>query len=198
MKCEKPKSDFNFNLECIQYWASQYNYRGPKGEQLEDKIHERVKPVRTQKYLTKCDLNKLGEWKSPRSAGNIDNNEELFVSEVTQFALNTKCDRAAIESLTILDGVGASTASAILHFFHEMTYPIMDFRALWSVSLIADDKYNYSYALWSEYVKICREEAKKTGVCMRILDRALWQYSKCKQPRRQTSLISGMKLRSSA
>ena len=101
------------------------------------------------------------------------------MKEVTRFALSTRCNRAAIESLTILDGVGASTASVILKFFHEQRYPILDYRALWSVSLIDGDKYYYSYSLWPEYVKFCREEAKNADVCMRDLDRALWQYSKC-------------------
>ena len=185
-------SEFNFNRECIQHWASKYEYEG------ENNVIKLVEKVRSQSYLTKSDLQIVANWKSLRPARHLDKNEESLVQEVTRFALQTEYDKAAIESLTILYGVGASTASAILHFFHKRDYPILDFRALWSVSLIADDKYNYSYALWSDYVKICREEAKKTGVCMRILDRALWQYSKSKQPRRQTSLIPGMKLRSSA
>ena len=103
------------------------------------------------------------------------------MKEVTRYALKTEYDKAAIESLTILHGVGAATASVILHFFHKKDYPILDFRALWSVSLIGGDKYYYSYALWSEYVDFCREPAADAGVSMRDLDRALWQYSKCNQ-----------------
>ena len=168
-------SEFNFNRECIQHWASKYEYGG------QNKVTRLVKQVRKRGYLRRSELNTIGKWKSPRSAGSIKNNERLFVKEVTRFALSTKCDRAAIESLTILDGVGAPTASVILHFFHKRDYPILDFRALWSVSLIDDDKYNYSYALWSEYVEFCRKKAKKADVSMRDLDRALWQYSKSNQ-----------------
>ena len=131
--------------------------------------------------MRRSELITVGKWKSPRSAGSIDNNERLFVKEVTRFALSTTCDRAAIESLTILDGIGAPTASVILHFFHKKDYPILDYQALWSVSLIEGEKYNYSYTLWSEYVNFCREVANKAGVSMRDLDRALWQYSKCNQ-----------------
>ena len=168
-------SEFNFNRECIQHWSSKYEYEG------ENNVIELVEEVRKRGYLRRSELITVGKWKSPRSAGSIDNNERLFIKEVTRFALSTKCDRAAIESLTILDGVGAPTASVILHFFHKRDYPILDFRALWSVSLIDDDKYNYSYALWSEYVNFCRKKAKKADVSMRDLDRALWQYSKCNQ-----------------
>ena len=132
----------------VQDWSSKYEYGG------QNKVTKLVKQVRKRGYLTKSELKTIGKWKSPRSAGSIDDNERLFVKEVTRFALSTRCDRAAIESLTILDGVGAPTASVILHFFHKRDYPILDFRALWSVSLIDGDKYNYSYALWSKYVEL--------------------------------------------
>ena len=169
-------SEFNFNRECIQHWASKYEYRG------QNKVTRLVKQVRKRGYLTKSELNTVGKWKSLRPAWHLEKYEEALVQEVTRFALSTRCDKAAIESLTILDGVVEATASVILHFFHKQDYPILDFRALWSVSLIDGDKYNYSYALWSKYVEFCRELAKKEDVSMRTLDRALWQYSKCNQP----------------
>ena len=168
--------NIKFDLECVQHWAKKYEYRG------ENKINGLVDPVRNQGCLTKSELKTVCEWKSLRPAWHLEKNEESLVQEVTRFALKTEYDKAAIESLTILYGVGAATASVILHFFHKQDYPILDFRALWSVSLIEGDKYNYSYALWSEYVKFCREQAANAGVSMRILDRALWQYSKCNQP----------------
>ena len=174
MTCRNPK--LKFNLECVENLASTYEYRG------ENKVTRLVKQVRKRGYLRKGELNTVGKWKSPRSAGSIENNERLFVKEVTRFALSTRCDRAAIESLTVLDGFGEPTASVILHFFHWRDYPILDYRALWSASLIKGKKYSYSYALWSEYVEFCREQAADAGVSMRILDRALWQYSKCNQP----------------
>ena len=169
--------EIKFNLECVQDWASKYKFRGGGKEQF-IKLAEQV---RIQGYLKGSELNTLGKWKSPRSAENLKKNAESFVKEVTQFALSTKCDRAAIESLTILNGVGVPTASTILHFFHKQDYPILDFRALWSVSLIDGKEYKYEYAKWSKYAKYCRELAKNAGVCMWDLDCALWQYSKCKQ-----------------
>ena len=176
------KLNIKFNSKHIQYWADKFSF------QAEDKVLALDKKVRPQKYLTKSDLKIVGEWKSPRSAGKICNNKESCVEEVTRFALNTSCDRATIESLTILDGVGPSIASVILHFFHEKDFPIWDFRARWSVSLNKGKEYKYNYAEWSDYVKYCRYLAKKEGVCMRVLDRALWQYSKCKQEEDKDSI----------
>ena len=164
-----------FDLESVQDWSSKYEYGG------ENEIIDLIEPVRIRGYFEMRELRTVCEWKSLRPARHLKENEESLVQEVTRFALKTEYDKAAIESLTILYGVGAATASVILHFFHKQDYPILDFRALWSVSLIDGDKYNYSYALWSEYVKFCREQAADAGVSMRDLDRALWQYSKCNQ-----------------
>lgn len=63
----------------------------------------------------------------------------------------------------------------ILHFFHKEPYPIIDFRALWSVSLAVPPQ--YSFGFWWLYVNSCRNLSKRVNMDMRILDRALWQYS---------------------
>ena len=173
MTCRKPK--IKFDLECVPCWASVFKYKD------ETPINQLVGLVQKRGYFKMSELQTVCEWKSLRPARHLENNEESLVKEVTRFALKTEYDKAAIESLTILYGVGAATASVILHFFHKKDYPILDFRALWSVSLIEGNKYNYSYALWSEYVNFCRKKAKKADVNMRILDRALWQFSECNQ-----------------
>jgi hypothetical protein len=53
----------------------------------------------------------------------------------------------------------------------------MDFRALWSLGI--DDPPNpYTFDIWWEYTQYCRDLSKSTGVSMRDIDKALWQYSK--------------------
>ena len=71
-------------------------------------------------------------------------------------------------------------ASVILHFFHPEPYPILDYRALWSLSI--DEPSYYKYNFWWEYVRICRDLAEANAVDMRTLDKAMWQYSKENQP----------------
>ena len=180
MECSKAKLRFKF--DCIQCWAKEYSF--PR-ECKEREIIGRIKEAQNNSCLEKRDLELVGKWKSPRSAGNIEKNKDPFVQEVTRFALSTSCGRAAIESLTILDGVGAPTASVVLHFFHVDSFPILDFRALWSVSLNEGREYKYDYMDWLVYVDFCRDQANKAGVCKRVLDRALWQYSKSEQEKRQ-------------
>ena len=85
-------------------------------------------------------------------------------------------ERSRIELLTLLDGVSWPTASVILHLFHQDRYPLLDFRALWSIGL--DVPSQYSFAFWWSYVEFCREVAQRNAIDMRTLDRALWQYSK--------------------
>jgi hypothetical protein len=132
--------------------------------------------VNQRGHLTKDELAAVAYWKAPRSSGHARKNSGDYVAEISGFALKTNCERARIESLTILDGVSWPTASVILHFFHHDPYPILDYRALWSVTLEVPAQ--YSFGFWWPYVEFCRSLAASAGVDMRTLDRALWQYSK--------------------
>lgn len=83
--------------------------------------------------------------------------------------------------MTRLHGVGYPTASVLLHFVSPDLYPIIDYRALWSLGEEAPPR-SYSFDFWWWYVDCCRSLAGEAGVTMRTLDRALWQYSKENQP----------------
>ncbi len=134
------------------------------------------KVVYSKGFLSKEQLSKVAKWKAPRSAWHVEKNSDKYVREITAFAFKARDERSRIESLTILDGVSCPTASVILHLFHKKRYPILDFGALWSVSM--NVPIQYSYSLWWPYVEFCRDIAKRNNVDMRILDRAMWQYSK--------------------
>ena len=68
----------------------------------------------------------------------------------------------------------------ILHFGHEDGYPILDYRALWSLGVAKPSSYNFN--IWWEYVTFCRAIAREYSLMTRELDKALWQYSKERQP----------------
>jgi len=160
-----------FSATDILYWASRYDY--PKAE--EDLI-VLAPTVRKRGYLLKDELRAVALWKAARSAGHVAKNSKAYVEEVTGVALRTSNERLRIESLTLLDGVQWPTASVILHLFHPERYPILDFRALWSVELDQPDIYKFGF--WWTYVEFCRQLSERCAVDMRTLDRALWQYSK--------------------
>ena len=159
----------------IQHYAERYSYTRNENELLE--LHD---DVQRSGYLKKPQLQLLAKWKSPRSAPNVENNTDSFIQEISRFAFHTTDERARIEALTLLDGVRWPTASVVLHIFHKEPYPILDFRALWSVGVEVPAQ--YTFAFWLPYVEYCRGLAQKSAVSMRVLDRALWQYSKENQP----------------
>jgi hypothetical protein len=165
----KPK--LRFNAALIEEIASRYEY-----SISEDKLVEFCPDVQARGCLSKQELEKIAYWKAPRSSGHVKGNSEDYVQEITALALNARGERVRIEVLTLLDGVSWPTASVILHFCHSDPYPIIDIRALWSVKF--DMPSHYGFELWWCYTEFCRALAKKNGVDMRTLDRALWQYSK--------------------
>lgn len=126
-------------------------------------------------FLVSDELFQVSDWKAARNKSRVRRNHEDDIREITKFALQTTSERARIESLRILEGVDWPMASVILHFFHDERYPILDFRALWSIGV--DEPNSYRFAFWWEYVLFCRGLADRTGVDMRTLDRGLWQYS---------------------
>ena len=155
----------------IKLYSEKYVYTN------EDKMCEIIAPkIQKQKYLTKDDLIFICRWKSPRITPLAKQNESKFVEEVTSIALTTKNERLSVEVLMLLNGVSWPVASVILHFGKRNQYPILDYRALWSLGVKAPNVYNYE--LWIAYVNYCRKLSKELKVDMRTLDRALWQYSK--------------------
>lgn len=167
-----------FPAASIPHYADRYEYAGEKD------VLETGKAAGRLGQLSKAKLRQICKWKAQRSAGRMESNPEAYVEEITRFALSVKNERARIESLTLLDGVAWPTASVILHLCHTDPYPIIDFRALWSLSV--DVPAQYTFDFWWPYVKFCRSLAERCGVDMRTLDRALWQYSKESQEARNT------------
>jgi len=161
-----------FSPKDIAYWASRYNYsRGEEGmPELGQKAYK-------QGYLTSAELLQFFVWKTGgRGQSRCKKNLESYVRELTGISFKTKEERLQVEVLTLLDGVEWPVASAILHFVFPGKYPILDFRALWSLGIDKPPMYNYTF--WKAYTDTCRDLAKATKVDMRTLDRALWQYSK--------------------
>lgn len=170
-KSAEHKPCLRFNENRLRKLAERYDYTIS-----EEEIIDLIPYVQKKGYLNKKELHKVVYWKSPRIAAHVKRNDDEFILEITRFALNAKSEKSRIESLTLLKGASWPVASVVLHFFHKDPYPIIDFRALWSISLEPPSFYNFEF--WWEYVLFCRELAEKNKVDMRTLDRALWQYSK--------------------
>jgi hypothetical protein len=160
----------------VTTWASRYSYT--PNPTIEDQIVPRVAKAG---YLTKPDFLTICRWKSPRSQSRCANNTSEFIESVSKIALSASNEQLRIEIWRLLNGVNWPTASTLLFWLHTEEYPILDFRALWSLGYAKPPKYDFSF--WSDYVDYCRTLARKCGVTVRTLDRALWQYSSEKQRR---------------
>jgi len=161
-----------------QLAQSYWNYSSPAQREREHEIIDNRAPVFRQRgYLTRDDLIVLTRWKSPRVIPRVEQNAGAFVQEVTRLALSPGIsEEMRIKALPILDGVQWPVASVVLHFGFENHYPILDFRALWSLEEPQPPKYTLS--LWLRYTDFCRQYSVTHQVSMRDLDRALWTYSK--------------------
>ena len=158
----------------IEYWASRYSYAG------EEEIKNRVAPAtRKRGYLTRNDFLLICRWKTPRSAPRCAKNDENYVHEVTGASLRSRNEEFKIRTLTLLNGVSWPTASVILHWCDRGHYPILDFRALWSLSTNVPSRYDFAF--WWTYCEYVRDLSARTRLSMRVVDQALWQYSKERQ-----------------
>jgi hypothetical protein len=138
---------------------------------------EHIRPLaKVQGYLTVTQLHELARWKSTRRAELVKENTEAFVREITAFSFSATFEQSRIGSLVLLSGVQYPTASVILHFCVDDTYPILDFRAIWSLGL--EKPAVYSPVYWVKYTNVCRLLASEHGLSVRELDMALWQFSK--------------------
>lgn len=171
--------ELRFPIGEVSRWAAQY-----PDAAAEDAFHF---PIRERTiglgYYSEADLRALCRWKSPRTQPKVASNPAEFVRAVSHTALTTDSERLRIEVLTLLAGVNWATASVLLHVAFENRYPILDFRALWSLGFDTP-RYNalsYDFPFWSAYTVFCHGLAHQTDVSMRTLDRALWAYSKVHQ-----------------
>ena len=123
----------------------------------------------------------ITDWKTGRSRSRVRRNSAAAVEDATKLALSTSDEELRVGVLTVLHGVAMPTASVLLHLAHHDPYPILDFRALWSLG-VDHIPSTWTFPFWTTYVAECRRLANAAGVAMRVLDRALWQYSKEQQP----------------
>ncbi|HET7451776.1 MAG TPA: hypothetical protein VFL12_03495 [Thermoanaerobaculia bacterium] len=158
------------SLRAIPDYARRYP------EEVDAEVEKIGAEARRLGYLRRPAFLALCRWKTPRTAPLCESNPAALVRRVTSLAFATEDERIRIELLTLLQGVSWPTASAILHLCFPDRYPILDVRALWSLSV--SPPRGFGWPFWSAYVDYSRKLARKAGVTMRTLDRALWTWSK--------------------
>jgi hypothetical protein len=158
----------------ILKYSSLYDQRA--ATTYDERVEKRLKQeLSERRFLTAEQLVDLGRWKSRRPTRLYQQNDDLTVQEVTRFCLAAKSERAKVEALQTLRGVKYPVASVILHFAFPDQYPIMDFRAIWSLGW--EQPKQYDFLFWQKYCAAIRGLAEKHGLPIRTIDKALWQYS---------------------
>ena len=130
-------------------------------------------------HLERAEFLTICAWKSPRSKPRCRENSERDIRTLTRAALASDDEPLKIDLLRLLRGVEWPTASTILHICDARPYPILDYRALWSLGYAKPPRYTMEF--WLAYLEFTRGLSADLGLPIRTLDRALWQYSKERQ-----------------
>jgi len=162
-----------FPVTQLAAWAKRYSYPD------DDRIERIGKRVLLRGYITKREFLDICHWKSARTKPRCESNSERLVKEASAVAFAASNDRFKMAALLALSGVSWPTASVFLHFCDRKAYPILDFRALWSLGFNRPPRYTFDF--WVAYCDYSRTLAHRAGLNMRTTDRALWQYSKTHQ-----------------
>ncbi|EKD94262.1 MAG: hypothetical protein ACD_26C00145G0005 [uncultured bacterium] len=163
--------------ENINKYANFYDKR--KRNTLDKKIEKELRDwFKKNRYLNKKKFIKLGRWKSERQIKNYKRNSNLIIEEITKLSFKTENEEIRIKILMVLHGVSYPVASVILHFAFPDKYPILDFRVVESLGWKQPEYYSFNF--WQKYCKRLRNISKKLKLPLRIIDKALWEYSKQK------------------
>lgn len=159
-----------FPEKAVALWADRYSF--PSEAYVETEV---APAARKRGHLTRPEFVEMCRWKTPRTQPLVKKNPPELVVVATHAALSSHHEDVKIGVLRLLRGVSWPTASVILHFCDRRPYPILDFRALWSLGYAKPPAYDLEF--WLAYTQFTRDLARRTGLSMRSVDRALWQYS---------------------
>ena len=162
--------------EFVEYWSDRYDYHD------EQRLKRWLAKQSGQKFLDKKRFLGIAMWKTPRGKHHYEANSAGFVRQVTDQAFQACDDRLRLHIVMALDGVGVPVASTILHFAFPDMYPILDIRALTTLTKAGlwsgNEPGASTLADWLKYTRLMRGLSKKLRVDLRTLDEALWAFDK--------------------
>ena len=170
--------------EFIDKWANidvdEYEY---------DNIIKLVKnDIETENTITESTFERIMNWKSARSKGNIYKQKPEEISKTITESLSVE---NKLEELKKLYGIGVSIASCILHFIYPDDYPIVDFRTIEALQLLGyidkDVKMldiRDTIEGYYSYRSIILEISKKVKRKVREIDKALFKFHKIESLKR--------------
>ena len=153
-------------------WAALYEQRMGSTEPW---LLDNVGPVAAARgHYEPEEFTAVARWKTPRSRPAIAANSGSDIRQITAMAFAAP-ESLQHRALTLLQGVGVPTATALLAVAFPDRHTIIDVRSTGSLDRFGEWDGQGGY---SRYLDACRGLATRLDVALRILDRALWQWSK--------------------
>jgi len=166
--------------EWVRNWSERFDY--PDDHDVEHRSKQWLATQARPKFLDKKHFVGIARWKTPRARDHYEANTAAFVRHVTEQAFQMSDDRLRLHTLMALEGVGVPVASTLLHFAFPETHPIVDVRALTTLTRAGlwsgNDAGRFTLDDWLNYVRLMRGLSRKLGVDLRTLDKALWAFDK--------------------
>jgi hypothetical protein len=169
------RCELRFPLTEVRQWADRYG-----DSANDDHVIDAIAPgVRERGHFCRDEFLRTYRWKTHRTIRHAEKYSEAEIADVTGVAFRQTDEKLRICLLRALDGVDWPVASTLLHVGLSPDYPIIDFRALWSLKSAMPTYVSFEF--WWAYVTCCRRVAAAAGVSVRELDKALWAYSEANQ-----------------
>ena len=175
----------------VTRWSQRYLDDDPAAAAKEDHLLTHVgSAVRQRGWYSKTELIQVGEWKARgRIRGRLAQNSDAQVKEITRTAFAAPDDRQHL-ILGTLHGVADPMASALLTIWDPKRHTVLDFRAFAALErlqrrgLLKQEvpEREGLYPPYPQYLDCCRSIARRLGVSLRDLDRALWKWNEMKMP----------------
>lgn len=174
-------TDFKLQFDISEIPALAARYEAALGD-LDNQAFARAAAIAARKGAhTKAtieDLLAVMGWKSPRALGHLRFNTDEEIFEALDIAMDTEHERTAIAVLCGLEGFGVPMASAVLTALQghsdDERFTIIDWRAL---EALGRKNETITLPLYLDYLDFIFGIKERTGYSLRMIDRALWQWS---------------------
>lgn len=174
-------SEFKLQFDISEIPSLAARYEEAQGH-LDDQAFARAANIVLRKgehtNATIDDLLAVMRWKSQRALGHLRYNTDEEIFEALDIAMDAEHERTAIAVLCGLEGFGVPMASAVLTALQgnsdDERFTIIDWRAL---EALGRKNESITLPLYLDYLDFIFELKERTGHSLRVIDRALWQWS---------------------
>lgn len=167
--------------EELLFWKNKYD----EEEDLYNKGDEEElrKIFQENNIVIKNDLVRIIKWKfqggllgrQKRILKLLEDNEELFIEEVSKSAFKSKDDEVRLKLLSSIKGIGNALSSVILTFYDPQIYGVLDIHA-WRGLFGKEPKDIFSNSKQAiKFFNKLREISSETGLSCREIEKAIFK-----------------------